>query len=77
MKKTNDFITKLTVKVENNHKIFLPCYKLEFHNFFVSCTIQYTVRWWAYVMRESVVASSVSPGDVGGAPDSLDALPEI
>ena len=23
-------------------------------------------------MRESVVASSVSPGDVGGAPDSLD-----
>ena len=32
----------------------------------------HTVRWWAHVMRESVVASSVLPGDVGGAPDSLD-----
>ena len=46
-------------------------------SYFVSCTIQYhtvlihTVRWWAHVMKESVVASSVSPGDVGGAPDSL------
>ena len=47
-------------------------------SYFVSCTIQYhtvlmhTVRWWARVMRESVVASSILPGDVGGAPDSLD-----
>ena len=71
--------------VENNHEIFImfifEVTNLEIHNmlsYFISCTIQYhtvlihTVRWWAHVMRESVVASSVSPGDVGGEPDSLD-----
>ena len=79
----NNFITKLTVKcitVEGNHDIFntFICYKLGNSPHFINCTIQYhtvlihTVRWWAHVMRESVVASSVSPVDVGGAPDSLD-----
>ena len=32
---------------------------------------QYTVRWWTQECVCVCVASSVSPADVGGAPDSL------